>query len=532
MRSLGLWLRTCFWVSLCMLLLGVTVTYDKKEAVAAAMSSGTGSPSQVSGVFIAPELSSEADAGQWKNALQNMKAIGIDTVIIQYSFQHDPYNGQQAYFPYDEEDTDPDAAKFPLRRSQIESILSAARAADIQVYLGLQIAEYEWFKKDMYRDIQWLHDQYRLSLKLADSLWAYFGIPYDDTLVGWYLPFEFESSEEYRPYYKQLAEEFYHPLTTALKSRRQYGDYKIMISPLMYQTSDLILWQQAIETILSASMIDVIAPQDGIGYGTQSHDSVGPWFYATKKAVDSVNQAQSKDISLWANCENYKRLTHSAADDVERRKPMSIRKFINSMDVVAPYVEKLVTFSIHRWDTALLESSYVDVNASYYEAYKRYYQTGQKPSGMAEGYYVNITGKNGAQPVFHDYACAGLTDGFAANPDSWSGYKGISTEQASPFIMEILFDDPVAIRRITSNYYEDPNASIRLPKSVTYEYLVHSGNDDETYTSVLLGSDQFPHPQTITESSAGLKDPVMADGVRITVYPNGKWTFIDDIYVE
>ena len=49
------------------------------------------------------------------------------------------------------------------------------------------------------------------------------------------------------------------------------------------------------------------------------------------------------------------------------------------MDVVAPYVDKLITFSIHRWDTVMLESSYIDVNSSYYEAYKHYYLTGRKP---------------------------------------------------------------------------------------------------------------------------------------------------------
>lgn len=67
-----------------------------------------------------------------------------------------------------------------------------------------------------------------------------------------------------------------------------------MISPLMYQTSDMDSWQEAIKTILSSSMIDVLAPQDGIGYGTQSHDSIGGWFYATRRIVDNVNSEQSK----------------------------------------------------------------------------------------------------------------------------------------------------------------------------------------------------------------------------------------------
>lgn len=503
------------------------------EPVTAAMYSDTVSTSRVSGVFVAPRLSSKADSQQWRDALWKMRDIGIDTVIVQYCFQQDPRYGKQAYFPYAEEDTYPDAASFPLRRSQIEYILSAAQDAGIQVYLGLQIAEYEWFKQDMYRDRQWLQDQSTLSLKFADALWAAYGAQYGDAIAGWYLPFEFESSNEYQLYFQQITESYYSPLTLALKKRKQYGNRKIMISPLMYQTSDPAVWQDAIEIILSDSMIDVIAPQDGMGYGTQSHNSVGDWFYATRKIVDKVNTAQSKNISLWANCENYKRLRGSVeADDIERKKPMSISKFITNMDIVAPYVDKLVTFSIHRWDTAMLESSLVDVNLSYYEAYKRYYQTGRKPSGVAEGYYVDITIEDGIQLKFNEYAQAGLTDGFAANPNKWSGYKGISTESTAPFFMEILFDDPIRIRSITSNYYEDISAGIWLPQLVEYEYLVVSGKNNNLPVYIPISTDRFQDADGITTSSAIIDVPVMADGIRVTVFPNGEWTFIDDIFVE
>ena len=504
-----------------------------EENVSAAIHSDMVSASCVSGVFIAPELTLKADEQQWQDALYRMRDIGIDTAIVQYCFQRDSRNGQKAYFPYAEEDTDKDADSYPLRRSQIEYILRAAQDAGIQVYLGLQIAEYEWFEQDMYRDGRWLHEQYKLSLRLADSLWSAYGAEYGDILAGWYLPFEFESSEEYHSYFRQIAEVYYSPLTSALKNRNTYGDCKIMISPLMYQTSDIDMWQTAIETVLSFSMIDVIAPQDGMGYGTQNHSSIGDWFYATRKAVDRVNTAQSKSISLWANCENYKRVhDFSRTNDIERRKPMSISKFIANMELAAPYVDKLVTFSIHRWDTALKGSSFVDVNLSYYEAYKRYYLTGQKPLGAAGGYYVDITAKDGGELRFNEYANAGLTDGFAADTDNWSEYKGISTENEEPFFMEILFDDPTEIQRITSNYYEDADAGIRLPKAVKYGYLVHSGNKDELFDYIPIAQDCFLDSEGFASSDIIMDAPVTADGIKITVFPNGKWTFIDDIFVE
>ena len=503
------------------------------DPVKAAMYSDIASTSRVSGIFVAPELTSEADAEQWNNALKKMSDIGIDTVIVQYSLQNDSRYGRQAYFPYEKEDTVQDSAAFPLRRNQVEYILSAARNADMKVYLGLQIAEYEWFKQDMYRDTEWLHNQSLHSLELADCLWQCFGSEYEDVLAGWYLPFEFESSKQYEPYFEQIANEYYNPLTSALKCNSQYGNLKIMISPLMYQSDDISAWRDTIATVLSDSMIDIIAPQDGIGDGTQSHSSVGKWFAATKEAVDHVNSVCSKTISLWANCENYKRLQNpDETDEIARKKPMSIAKFIDSMDTVAPYVDKLITFSIHRWDTELKASSLTEVNLSYYEAYKRFYETGLKPLNAAEGYCVEIKADNGSEVIFNKYATAGLTDGFAADSDNWSEYKGILTPDSSPFYMEILFDDPTNLSKVTSHYYEDPASSIYFPESVKFEYLVRSGENDDIFTYFPFDTDTVIKESSVAILSAETEAPVTADGVRITVYQSGKWTFIDDIFIE
>lgn len=486
-----------------------------------------------SGIFVAPEISSESTAQQWKSALKNMRDIGMDTVIIQYSFRSDSRGGHQAYFPYDEKDTKYDSAKYPLRRKQVKYILSAAKKVGIKVYLGLQISEYEWFEQDKYRNADWLKEQYLLSLDLANALWDEFGADYNDTIAGWYLPFEFESSEEYQLYFKQIADQYYDPLTSALKGNRQYKNLKIMISPLMYQTSDINAWQTAVKTVLSSSLIDIIAPQDGIGYGTQTHDSVGKWFAATKNAVDEVNATQSNKISLWGNCENYKRLENpKTANELDRNKPMSISKFITSMDTIAPYVDKIIVFSIHRWDSEMAESNLADVNSPYYEAYKRFYLTGNKSLNKAEGYYVDITAKKGEQLVFNKYAAAGLTDGFAVNPNDWSEYKGISTKSKSPFSMEILFDDPIKISKITSHYYKDSDAGIAFPKSVKYECLVRPNKNKFSYSLIRLNTHKLQSSNMMATFAAETEGGVAAEGIRITVYPNDEWTFIDDIFVE
>ena len=116
----------------------------------------------------------------------------------------------------------------------------------------------------------------------------------------------------------------------------------------MYAHDDKMQWQTTLITILSDSQIDIIAPLDGIGFGTQTHSTMGDWYAVTRLAVNQVNETYKKTIALWGNCENYMR-QRDFADDLERVLPMSIGKFIESLYTVAPYVENLITFSIHRW---------------------------------------------------------------------------------------------------------------------------------------------------------------------------------------
>lgn len=482
--------------------------------------------SRVSGVFIAPRLASSASLEQWRAALGDMKEIGADTVIVQYSYWRDPDRGNLAYFPYGE--TDADSGAYPLRREQLGWILTAASELGMEVYLGLQIAEEEWFHRDLYQDARWLREQAALSEQLADALWDAFGE--FGCVAGWYLPFELESDEEYHPFYQQITQEYYAPLTAKLKSR--YETKRILISPMMCRMDDVGVWEGAVRQILCGSQIDIFAPQDGIGHGIQTHDSIAPWYQASRRAVDAAGRETGRDIALWANCENYARLQNpEEPDPVEWRKPMSIGKFIKSMDLAAPYVDKLVTFSIHRWDISLPGGSDPEVNRPYLEAYRRYAASGNKPVGLAEGYYVRIRPMEADTVLtMNPYARGGLTDGPAGDPEDWDGYAGIGSSHRGPFTMEIRFDDPIPISRVVSTYFADASAAIGLPEKVRYEYFVRSGENRDVFTYTRFYQDTFPEGEG--KSSARLDTPVTADGIRVTVYPGSEWTFLDDIWVE
>lgn len=495
-----------------------------------AHAAGAAAPNYVHGLFIATELSSDVTAQEWERSLQDMAEIGIDTMIIQYSFQTDSINGNQAYFNYHQEDTVSGAASHPDRRSQIGRILAAAKKADMKVFLGLQLAEREWFNENRYQSRDWLNRQYRLSADLADSLWNAFEAKYADTIAGWYLPFEFESTTEYFPYFSQIIADYYVPITNYLKGDARFGNLPVMISPLMYWADDQAAWKSHLTELLSAAQIDIIAPQDGIGYGTQVHSTIGGWFRISREAVDEVNRS-GKTVQLWANCENYSRLRNpNDPSEIERIKPMSISKFITSTDIVAPYVDNIISFSIHRWDTAQAFNRTTGVNKSYYEAYKRYYQTGVRPESVSDGYYVSIQSVSGSALAYNAYAGAGLTDGFAESTN-WNQFCGISSTGQQPFTLEIRFDDPLTIRSVSSHYYQDASSGIALPEQVVYEYLIRSGEQDQIFSYTEFARQTPSGSGTTVLSSADLPSSVEADGIRITITPGGEWTFLDDILV-
>lgn len=495
---------------------------------------------RVSGIFIAPELISDATQAEWNDTVAAMADIGIDTLIVQYCLQTDPLNGRQAYFPYSVGDTAADAASHPQRRHQIGYILSAAKNENMKVYLGLQLAEREWFDQNQYRSDAWLDSQKQLSLNLANELWQTYGGTYGSVIEGWYLPFEFESSAEYyyedaactipHDYFPQLASAYYNPLTAALKSHSGYGSKSILISPLMYWADDKAAWSRHLTTVLLDSKIDIVAPQDGIGFGTQTHDTIGDWYRVTRSAIDALNTGRSQPVRLWGNCENYSRLRNpNESDPIERIKPMAIGKFIDSLNIVKPYVDNLITFSVHRWSTAFASDRELGVNRSYYDAYKRYVTTGERSASKTDGYYVHIRPAQGQTLIFNPYANAGLTDGLAGDSRDWSLYKGISSPGNQPFVLEIRFDDPTVLSRITIGFLEDSSAAIALPGQVTFEYLVRSGGQDQILTYTTLAT-VAPSGSGTVVSSAALPEACAVDGIRITIIPGGEWTFIDDIW--
>lgn len=320
------------------------------------------------------------------------------------------------------------------------------------------------------------------------------------------------------------------PITNYLKGDARFGNLPVMISPLMYWADDQAAWKSHLTELLSAAQIDIIAPQDGIGYGTQVHSTIGGWFRISREAVDEANRS-GKTVQLWANCENYSRLRNpNDPSEIERIKPMSISKFITSTDMVAPYVDNIISFSIHRWDTAQAFNRTAGVNKSYYEAYKRYYQTGVRPESISDGYYVSIQSVSGSALAYNAYADAELTDGFAKSTNR-NQFRGISSTGQQPFTLEIRFDDPLTIRSVSSHYYQDASSGIALPEQVVYEYLIRSGDQDQIFSYTEFARQTPSGSGTTVLSSADLPSSAEADGIRITVTPGGEWTFLDDILV-
>lgn len=217
-------------------------------------------------------------------------------------------------------------------------LLDAQDAAGGSVVVGLQL-NHDWFAKGA-SDPAWLADQAALAVDLAERITAAYGN--HPAFGGWYLPFEVDNLGFPTAVQWDVLADFYNAVTAPLRTLTP--DAEISISPFyndqLAGTLDPAGWQQMWTHILSATDIDIVALQDGIGAGHVTHDRLVDWFSATRAAVD----AGSPTTRLYADNETF-------IFGPSGLQPMSTDGFVTSMQLVAPYVDDFWAFAYDHYQS-------------------------------------------------------------------------------------------------------------------------------------------------------------------------------------
>lgn len=269
----------------------------------------------------------------WKNDLDNMKSIGIDTIVlIRGGFE------DKTIFPSRVIGTagTPDFAGF---------ILEEAEKRDMAVFFGLYVTNLEWNCGDWISEI-------KTNKAFIDEIWERYGdCP---AFKGWYIPQECERE-------RLNFSEILRGLSALCKDKAP--DKKVLISPFFYTpiTADnggfsprqtYEEWDKLFS--YGGNDIDICAFQDG----TVALRDMREYFTATKAVCEKHG------IEHWVNLELFERDVRSMY------YPIPFTQLVPKLELHKEYAEKILCFEYsHFLSSQSIFPSARNLNKLYCEKY-------------------------------------------------------------------------------------------------------------------------------------------------------------------
>ncbi|MEU4482341.1 DUF4434 domain-containing protein [Micromonospora sp. NPDC023966] len=301
-----------------------------------------------SGSFIQPDLVDRWTDAQLRAEMEMLARACIKEQVIQWTADTGTSPATRIY---------PSSEPQSTKTDVVGRILAAAQRQGIKVFLGLQTNN-QWWNRYA-NDEAWLDAEAAYANKLADDLWQKYGSTYRDTIAGWYLSFEVDNWNFPSTVTWDRMASFYQTVGTHLNQLTT--GMPVVISPFYNSSGGLSAdgWSQMWRQILSASDIDVIAMQDGVGAGHATTEQLPEWFAATKQAIQDV----SPTTQLWADTETF---IPSSTGFIS----MPTAHVVSDMHAVRPYVNRYWSFSYDHYYSPVV------VNPAYDKTYRAYLKTG------------------------------------------------------------------------------------------------------------------------------------------------------------
>lgn len=321
----------------------------------------------VSGTFMQPGAFAGYTQDRMTKHLRYLKDVGIDLLIVQSTFDSDN-KITKAYF----ESSFPEEAKADTfhddAKGFLDVVLASAKACDMQVYVGLN-NNGQWWNK-VFADQAWLDDHVTTSLQAARQIYDGYKQRYPDTLTGWYFWPEYWNMD-CNEQQTDVAARFISDYRDGLAAIDP--NMPMLLSPFIsrYGTSPegtKKFWTDifAKSTLRSG---DIFCCQDSVGAGHTELDQLDAYFAAMKSA------AETKDgIKFWANNEDFTPEFGSA----------DMGRFLQQLEITHKYTDTHISFAFCHYRNPDIGKTKA------YEAYRHYYQTGERIVAAVEAPQVTV----------------------------------------------------------------------------------------------------------------------------------------------
>jgi hypothetical protein len=251
----------------------------------------------------------------WKRELEAMRAVGLETIVIQY-LEH----GRQSLIPSDDRATDP-----------THEILAFADDQGMRVFLGTKADEGWWHWDAAYLEKS-LADRKRLTREIHERYAAH------RSFAGWY--FTEEVSGNLSPERVRLLRDYFRAQSDHCKALR---DQPVAFAPYFSHLTPLESMRTIYDTLLDGAGIDLMMLQDGVGargWDRDLEERIVPFFQMFREVCDR------RGVSLWSDLESFQR------KDPEKETgfvPTNPGRLIRQLNAVAPHVDQIVTFDFFHY---------------------------------------------------------------------------------------------------------------------------------------------------------------------------------------
>lgn len=226
---------------------------------------------------------------QWEAFLSEIKSLGMNTLIVQYTAFKNAYNDITWF---DSQNT------FTIQKSKntLARLLKVAENQGIEVYLGLYFDETYWQHQT---DASWLELHARYCIEIAQELQAQFGN--SKAFKGWYIPHEPEPDAYHTDEKIALFRDvFINPIAHKL---HQWGNKPISIAAFWNSALTSPEQLQHFMAELSKSPLEIIMLQDGVGAGHVTLEQLKTYYLSAEKGLFVENPNYKG--AFWTDLETF-----------------------------------------------------------------------------------------------------------------------------------------------------------------------------------------------------------------------------------
>lgn len=294
----------------------------------------------ITSTFVAGDMNFSNDI-EYQNMINEMKATGIDTIIIPVADVACDVSGYKDYY------------FFEMAGRAEPSIILYALRSGVKVFFGLQtynryncLDPISGTPDDPNTDMGHIISSGLTAIDKTKSFLTSNSVAWDDPLLGgFYIAQEFSTADLIS---NPAVFNFYRDYSQRIKLKEP--NKMIMLSQFQREDTDYLNSFNAFKKIYSNTSIDILAPQDSMGSGLTYTSATSKEHY---RALHDALVSSGKSKQAWANIEIFQ---SRLLDSQGRTLPAPVTRVVQQINAAKPYVSKMTTW-IYQYSLLTTEAS-------------------------------------------------------------------------------------------------------------------------------------------------------------------------------